>query len=182
MEGLRIFAASAVSAAALNAAAPAEAQFKLIGPFDPDMHSQITLERMLDFEAEVKLSVRTDPRLVPTERALELVRSIDMRDGNGIRITSGYTIDAQHNVAIAWSGGSVEITRLRQSPAGLGVTGCSRIIRADRHPALGQHCRLHDQWRAHLFRDGERAKRAARRAHELPHPVGCVGLDGPGDR
>ncbi|MEM5585934.1 vWA domain-containing protein [Roseibium sp. AS2] len=87
----------------------------------PDV--QLELKRMIEFSKSVTLSVRTDPRLVPPKRVLELVKSLDIRDGAGIKIERGYAIDAQHDLVIGWSGGSTEISKVQQTPSGLVVAG-----------------------------------------------------------
>jgi len=84
---------------------------------------QLDLKRMIEFSKSVTLSVRTDPRLVPPKRVLELVKALDIRDGAGIKIERGYAIDAQHDLVIGWSGGSTEISKVQQTPSGLVVAG-----------------------------------------------------------
>lgn len=83
----------------------------------------LELRRMEDFEADVSLRVRTDPRLVPNDRVIELVEAIGMVDGAGMRIVSGYAVDVDNDLVIGWSGGTAEIVKVRKSSEGLEVIG-----------------------------------------------------------
>ncbi|MEO9634765.1 MAG: vWA domain-containing protein [Paracoccaceae bacterium] len=102
---------------------PAEAKIQIIPQVEKAPTVQFDLKRMLDFSASVTLNVRTDPSLVPSARVLEMVKSIDIKDGLGISIKRGYAIDAQHDLVIGWSGGTTEITRVQKTPSGLVVAG-----------------------------------------------------------
>ena len=102
---------------------PARAEFTIVPRVDQNAGATFAIERMHAFEANVSLNVRTDPRLVPTARLIEMVESIDLRDGAGIEIRSGYAIDPAHDLVVAWSGGTAEITRVQATPQGLLVAG-----------------------------------------------------------
>lgn len=95
----------------------------IIPRVDQSTSADLELSRMLDFEQGVSLNVRTDPKLVPSARVLEMVNSIDIRDDVGLAITRGYDIDVVHDLVVAWSGGTAEITRIQQTPQGLVVAG-----------------------------------------------------------
>ncbi|ARE41327.1 hypothetical protein RGUI_3186 [Rhodovulum sp. P5] len=97
--------------------------FRIIARIDPTMTADIDLARLYAFEQNVSLRVRTDPRFVPNERVIEMVESIGMVDGVGLSITRGYDIDVEHDLVVAWSGGSAEITAVQETPQGLVVAG-----------------------------------------------------------
>ncbi|PCK00066.1 MAG: hypothetical protein COA45_04085 [Zetaproteobacteria bacterium] len=82
---------------------------------------KIIIRSAYDFEKMVSLKVKTDPRLIPTARLIEIVRRIGMRDANGISITSGYDINPVHDVVIGFSGGKSEIIRTIKTPNGLRI-------------------------------------------------------------
>ncbi|CTQ55629.1 Mg-chelatase subunit ChlD [Roseibium album] len=102
---------------------PSAAKITIIPQVTTTPDVQFDLERLIEFSQTVTLNVRTDPRLVPPARVLELVKSIDIRDGAGIKIERGYAIDAQHDLVIGWSGGTTEISKVQQTPSGLVVAG-----------------------------------------------------------
>lgn len=113
-------AASALSL--VLAASPALAGKLQIKPrVDPGQVVEIEIERMREFEKAVSLRLRTDPARVPSARVLELVRSIDMRDANGIKIERGYAIDAASDLVIGYSGGTAEIVKVHQEHRSLVV-------------------------------------------------------------
>ena len=116
---------AAAFAAALSLSAPetANAEIKIISRVDQNTSVTLEIQRMFKFEASVTLSVRTDPRLVPSARVIEMVESIDMRDGIGVAITRGYDINVTHDLVVAWSGGTAEITKVQNTPHGLAVVG-----------------------------------------------------------
>lgn len=82
---------------------------------------KIIIRSVYDFEKTVSLKIKTDPRLIPTARLIEIVRHIGMRDANGISITSGYDINPMHDVVIGFSGGTSEIIRTIKIPNGLRI-------------------------------------------------------------
>lgn len=102
------------------------------GPFtirpqiDPNESAQLEVQRWFDFERTVALRVRTDPALIATPRLMELVGSIGMVDGAGLRIERGFAIDAVHDLVVGFSGGTAEITAISRTPAGLTVTALMR--------------------------------------------------------
>lgn len=93
---------------------------------DQNAQADVTVQRWQDFKGDVLLSVRTDPKLVPTERVLEMVASINMVDDFGAVIVSGYDINAQHDIVLGISGGSVEITHIAEDDRGLVITALVR--------------------------------------------------------
>ncbi|MEM1363320.1 MAG: vWA domain-containing protein [Pseudomonadota bacterium] len=96
--------------------------FHIEGRVPDDDQAILTLQRWLDFEAEVSLNLRTDPALVPSARVLEMVQSIAMVDEAGLQISRGYAIDVAHDLVVGYSGGSAEITRVHGNDQSLIVT------------------------------------------------------------
>ncbi len=92
---MRSLIPAAALAAAFAAAAPSSAQnFTIKREIDRDMSVDFQLQRIVDFESEFSLSVRTDPSLVPSARVFQLIESIGMVDAVGLRIVrSAYDID-----------------------------------------------------------------------------------------
>lgn len=93
---------------------------------DHNATADLSVERWLDFRGDVLLNIRTDPALVPSARVLEMVFSIRMVDDFGAVIEGGYDIDAQHDIVLAFSGGSAEITHIARDDQGLIITALIR--------------------------------------------------------
>ena len=93
---------------------------------DQDATADLSVERWLDFRGDVLLNIRTDPALVPAPRVLEMVAAIRMVDDFGAVIEGGYDIDAQHDIVLAFSGGSAEITHIARDDQGLIITALIR--------------------------------------------------------
>jgi hypothetical protein len=81
----------------------------------------ITLRSRYDFEQSISLKVRTDPKLLPSDVLIRTVSNIGMTDARGIRITSGFDIDLDNDLVVAFSGGTSEIIRTQQTPNGLQI-------------------------------------------------------------
>ncbi|MER3352368.1 MAG: vWA domain-containing protein [Hoeflea sp. D1-CHI-28] len=88
--------------------------------------ADLTVQRWRDFEGQVLLGIRTDPARVPSPRLLEMVASIDMRDEFGAEIVSGYDINAEHDIVLAFSGGTAEITHIAEDENGLIISALIR--------------------------------------------------------
>lgn len=93
---------------------------------DQNATADLSVERWLDFAGDVLLNIRTDPALVPSARVLEMVASIRMVDDFGAVIEGGYDIDAEHDIVLAFSGGSAEITHIARDDQGLIITALIR--------------------------------------------------------
>lgn len=128
MTTLKQTIAAGASALALTAGAASaqEVTFTLIPRVEEGSNAQLDLERWMDFESAVTLSVQIDPALVPSARVIEMVESIGMVDGFGVRIERGYAIDVVHDLVVAFSGGSAEIASIRQTDQGLIVAALFR--------------------------------------------------------
>ncbi len=126
---MRTFRSTLLAGVAFGALALAPtpgATITLETTIDPDREVRITLQRMVDFERSVSLRVRTDPALVTPARVQELVASIDMRDGMGLRITRGQAIDVDHDIVLGASGLTAEIMRINQTPQGMTIVASFR--------------------------------------------------------
>lgn len=93
---------------------------------DINAQASLDLQRFAEMEETVRLGLRTDPRLVPPARVVEMVESIGMVDDAGIRIVSGYDINIEHDVVVASSVGRVEITNIHDNDGSLVVTAVVR--------------------------------------------------------
>ena len=82
---------------------------------------QIVLRSIYDFEQSISLKVRTDPKLLPSDVLIQTVSNIGMTDARGVRITSGFDIDLENDLVVAFSGGTSEIVRTSQTPNGLQI-------------------------------------------------------------
>ena len=103
---------------------PASAEkFTIVPRVNNSVSADIDLSRLFEFESSVSLNVRTDPRLVPSQRVIEMVESIGMVDGVGLSIQRGYAIDVEHDLVVGWSGGTAEITAIQETPSGLAIAG-----------------------------------------------------------
>lgn len=89
-------------------------------------HASLDLQRETEMREAVVLGLRTDPRLVPPTRVIEMVESIGMVDDAGIRIVSGYDISVEHDLVVASSVGRVEITNIHDGAGGLVITALVR--------------------------------------------------------
>ena len=102
---------------------PAHA-LELVPRVDHDSAGHVTIERLVDFERNISIRIRTDPSRVPPERQLEILRSLDLRDGQGVKIDSrSMDFNAVHDVVLGFSGGTAEIIKISQTPRGLQVIG-----------------------------------------------------------
>lgn len=91
-----------------------------------DEQANLSVERLLAFGDDVRLGLRTDPKLVPPERVIQMIESIGMVDDAGLRIVSGYDISLEHDLVVASSAGSVEIMAVHNGEHGLVVTALVR--------------------------------------------------------
>jgi len=81
----------------------------------------IVVSSIYDFEREISVRVRKDPRFIPTEVLIKTVSEYVMTDAKGIVISSGYEIDVEHDLVIGYSGGNAEIIKAAITPQGLQV-------------------------------------------------------------
>ncbi|WP_158401948.1 VWA domain-containing protein [Celeribacter indicus] len=102
------------------------ARLRLAPRVDQESSANLSVQRWVDFRGDVLLNIRTDPALVPSARVLEMVASIRMVDDFGAVIASGYDINAEHDIVLAFSGGSAEITHIARDDQGLIITALVR--------------------------------------------------------
>ena len=75
---------------------------ELVPRMDTSIRADLSVKSLRSFEADISLTIRTDPARVSRERALELVRAIDIRDGEGVSIRSGMDINMAHGVVMGF--------------------------------------------------------------------------------
>lgn len=85
-------------------------------------YPKIIIRSDYDFEKHISLKVRPDPRYIPSDVLIKTVSEMGMCDANGISITSGFDIDLENDLVLAFSGGNSEIIRANQNPLGLSIT------------------------------------------------------------
>lgn len=83
---------------------------------------QIIIRSHYDFEKQISLKVKPDPRFLPTEALIRTISRIGIYDARGVRITSGFDIDLKKDLVLAFSGGASQIINSSLSPSGLTIT------------------------------------------------------------
>lgn len=83
---------------------------------------QIVIRSNYDFEKQISLKVKPDPRFLPTEALIKTISRLGIYDARGVRITSGFDIDLEKDLVLAFSGGPSEIINSSSSPSGLTIT------------------------------------------------------------
>ena len=96
---------------------------EIVPRVDPESSAEISVRSIHNFEQEITLKLRTDPSRVSPKRLAELVRKIDMRDGQGVVIQSGIDIDTVHDLVLGFSGGTAEIVKVTTAGRDLQVIG-----------------------------------------------------------
>lgn len=82
---------------------------------------KIVLRSAFDFEKSISLKVRLDPKLLPSDVLIKTVSNIGMTDANGVRIVSGFDVDVENDLVVAFSGGTSEIIRTYSAPGGFEI-------------------------------------------------------------
>lgn len=75
-----------------------------------------------DFERDISLKVKRDPRFMPSDALIKMVSELGMQDAKGIKITSGFDIDPQNDIVLAFSGGTSEIVKSSSNAGGVKIT------------------------------------------------------------
>ncbi len=88
----------------------------------------IVIKSQFNFEQDISLKLSTDPRFSVSDIMIETISKVGMVDANGIIITSGFDIDLENALVIAYSGGSSEIIQIAQLPDGFQVIGSFKDI------------------------------------------------------
>lgn len=83
---------------------------------------QIIIRSPYDFEKQISLKVKPDPRFLPSEALIRTISRLGIYNARGVRITSGYDIDLQNDLVLAFSGGASQIIKSAVSPSGLTIT------------------------------------------------------------
>ena len=81
----------------------------------------IVIQSKYDFERSISLKLKTDPSLNAGEVLINMLSKIGMSDARGVNIISGFDIDLQHNLVVAYSSGTSEIIKTSSAPHGLQV-------------------------------------------------------------
>ncbi len=76
----------------------------------------ILISSKYDFERAISLKLKTDPALTPSAALIRTVSKFGMVDAKGVKITSGFDIDLDSNLIVAFSGGTSEIIKLAGEP------------------------------------------------------------------
>ena len=79
-----------------------------------------------DFEKEISLKIKTDPKLLPSDVLIKMVSKIGMVDARGVTITSGFDVDLANNLVVAFSGGTSEIIRAASANGGIKIIASFR--------------------------------------------------------
>ncbi|MBV1952634.1 MAG: VWA domain-containing protein [Cycloclasticus sp.] len=88
----------------------------------------IFINSKFNFEQDISLKLNTDPRFSISDLMIETISKIGMVDANGIFITSGFDIDLENALVVAFSDGSSEIIKIAQLPDGFQVVGSFKDI------------------------------------------------------
>lgn len=80
---------------------------------------RIIIRSPYDFEKEISLKLRPDPRFIPSDVLIRAVSKMGMTDARGIRITSGFDIDVGNDIVLAVSGGIAQIIKSSSGPSEL---------------------------------------------------------------
>lgn len=105
--------------------ASVEAQETAINIVNRAAQSQpiIIIKSQFNFEKDISLKLNTDPRFSVSDILIETISKFAMTDAHGIIISSGFDIDLQNNLVVAFSGGTSEIIRTNPLPDGFQVIG-----------------------------------------------------------
>jgi len=84
---------------------------------------KIVVSSIYDFEKELSLKFKTDPRMDASDVLIKMVQKFAMTDTKGVQIKSGFDIDMKNNLVVAFSGGTSEIIKTAQTPDGFQIIG-----------------------------------------------------------
>lgn len=82
---------------------------------------KISVQSRYNFEQKLSLKIRLDPSRIPTEQIMAVVNALDMRDGNGVKVHTGWDALKDQDIVLGWSGGSAEIIKAQQTANGLQI-------------------------------------------------------------
>ncbi len=66
---------------------------------------QIIIHTAFDFEKQISLKVKPDPRFLPSDVFIRKISEIGLYDAKGVRITSGFDVDIKNDLILAYSAG-----------------------------------------------------------------------------
>ncbi|PJB70254.1 MAG: hypothetical protein CO093_08565 [Alphaproteobacteria bacterium CG_4_9_14_3_um_filter_47_13] len=110
--------AALIVSTSLNASAQ---NYTVVSPVREPKEVHIQIESIYDFEKELSLKIRRDTSLIPSDQLIKMVEQLDLRDGNGVAIRSGWDIDPLHDVVIGFSGGTAEIIQALKNAKGVQI-------------------------------------------------------------
>lgn len=118
-----ILASALAACFATSAFAAGETTIRITPRVTAQPAAQVSIRQTHDFAAQLSFKVKTDPTRIPKDRLIEIVNSIEMRDGLGLKITSGFDIHPQADLVLGFSGGTAEIVKVASRPGGLQIVG-----------------------------------------------------------
>ena len=83
---------------------------------------KIVIRSDYDFEKQISLKVKPDPRFLPTDALIRTISRLGIYDARGVRITAGFDIDSQNDLVLAFSGGTSQIIKSSANPSGFTIT------------------------------------------------------------
>ncbi len=87
---------------------------------------KIIVRSIYDFEQQISLKVKTDPKMEVSDALIKTVSKLEMFDAHGVAITSGFDVDPAHKLVLAFSGGTSEIIKASKAPNGWHIIGSFR--------------------------------------------------------
>ena len=85
-------------------------------------NSEIIIRSPFDFEKQISLKVKPDPRFLPSDVFIKKISEIGLYDDRNVRITSGFDVDLKNDLVLAFSGGTSEIIKSNVNPTGFTIT------------------------------------------------------------
>ena len=83
---------------------------------------KIIIRSRYDFEKQISLKVKPDPRFLPSDVFIRKISEIGLYDARGVRITSDFDVDMVNDLVLAFSGGSSQIIKSTVNPSGFTIT------------------------------------------------------------
>lgn len=82
---------------------------------------RVIVRSRFNFEKSISLKMQTDPTMSASDVLVRTISKIGMTDAKGVKITSGFDINIENNLVVAFSGGTSEIIKTAGDPAALSV-------------------------------------------------------------
>ena len=109
---------------------PIQAQEATINVIDRTAQGNpiIVIHSLFNFEQDISLKLNTDTNFDISDILIKTISKFNMVDTNGIIINSGFDVDIQNNLVLAFSGGTSEIIRTNPLPNGFQVIGSFKDV------------------------------------------------------